>query len=656
MVHCKANSQSPEYGFQYGKDHNLISPTEVQGLALKSQGLDLEESENTGLSVLTDLNISESMILILVSVLGILFYFFCMVNLLSKRIIKDNEFLIEELQLSSLKLKSDNSGLVTQIESIKSEYNQRSRFFANIIHEFRTPLTLLLSPLEEVFMNEGREFSKTQILLMLKNSRKLLRLVNQLLEISKIEAGAEELNIRRGDLVEVLNSVSLFFVSMAEKKEIDFVRKLPIENPICYFDPEKLEKIISNLLSNSFKFTPINGEVILSAEFLFYKSGEETEVDKLVIMVEDSGVGVHPDNIPKLFNLFYQVEEKEGREYEGSGIGLALVKELVEKYHGSIEVENRSRGVKFTVTIPVNRKYFTDKEFSKLVYQSTLSQSNDMDFLDTPGASIISDWNKEEFDQIKNSSVILVIEDNEDLRILIREKFERNFLIREAKNGLEGLALALEIIPDLIITDLIMPRMSGLEVCSRLKSDERTNHIPILILTGKSTIEEKVKGLETGADDYLTKPFHLNELEIRAFNLIEQRKKLKSRYEKQLKIPKQELKVIGKDERFLDKAMKVVESNIANSGFNVELFQKEMGMSRMQLHRKLKALSEKSSSEFIRLIRMKRAAELILTDAGTISEIAYEVGFNDPSYFTKCFRNEFGIPPSEYKNSILQNS
>jgi len=561
-----------------------------------------------------------------------------------KLILKKIETESENLRLQILLLKSD-------FESLKSDFKLKSRFYANITHEFRTPLTLLLGPLEEAFQKDTKSFSKTELILMLKNSRKLLRLINQLLEISKIEWGGSGLTIIRGDITELLSTITSFFLSMAEKRQVDFIRNMPLENPLCYFDPEKIEKIVTNLLSNSFKFTTPQGQVFFNVDFSYSPNGDQQEIDNIIISVSDTGIGIDSEKIPKLFDLFYSSDNREGREYEGSGIGLALVKELVEKHLGNIQVVNQIVGVKFIVTLPVNKRYFAESEITTFSFNANPKNINELEYLETPGIEIISKFDKNEFDVIKNSSLILLVEDNDDMRTLIRERFGKQFLIKEAKNGLEGLAMALEIVPDLIITDLVMPRMSGIELCTFLKSDERTNHIPVIMLTGKSAVEERIKGLETGADDYLIKPFNINELQVRVNNLIDQRKKLKERYERDLKIPRNEFsRVISKDEKFLDRAAKAVERNIANSHFSVEDFQKEMGMSRMQLHRKLKALSEKSTSEFIRLIRMKRAAEMILNGQGTISEIAYEVGFNDPSYFTKCFRNEFGIPPSEYKD------
>ena len=590
----------------------------------------------------------------LIYLVGVVLWFFTIAvagidRLVKSHILADN-FIAKKINAESENLRLQIMLLKSDLESLKSDFKLKSRFYANITHEFRTPLTLLLGPLEEAFQKDVKSFSRTELILMLKNSRKLLRLINQLLEISKIEWGGSGLTIIRGDIIELLNTITSFFLSMAEKKQVDFIRNMPLENPLCYFDPEKIEKIVTNLLSNSFKFTTPQGQVFFNVDFSYLQNGGHQEIDNIIISVSDTGIGIDSEKIPKLFDLFYTSDNREGREYEGSGIGLALVKELVEKHHGNIQVVNQMIGVKFIVTLPVNKKYFSESEITAFSFNANPKHINDLEYLETPGITIISNFDKDEFDVIKNSSLILLVEDNEDMRTLIKDRLGKQFLIKEAKNGLEGLAMALEIIPDLIITDLVMPRMSGIELCTLLKSDERTNHIPVVMLTGKSAVEERIKGLETGADDYLVKPFNINELQVRVNNLIDQRKKLKERYEKELKIPRSELRVISKDEKFLERAGNAVEKNIANSHFSVEDFQKEMGMSRMQLHRKLKALSEKSTSEFIRLIRMKKAAEMILNNQGTISEIAYEVGFNDPSYFTKCFRNEFGIPPSEYKD------
>jgi len=349
------------------------------------------------------------------------------------------------------------------------------------------------------------------------------------------------------------------------------------------------------------------------------------------------------------------VSSTDAREHEGSGIGLALTKELVELHGGKIIASNKGMsGSKFDVSIPINK----DKYLPSLIKKDEFVVKEEESSKKATELIEFGDFEDEvvkpediEFESLKNAPMILLVEDNADVRSFIRSNLGMDFTFKEAANGLDGLAIALETIPDLIITDLMMPKMNGIELSEKLKSDERTSHIPLIMLTAKSDVESKIEGFEKGADHYITKPFDISELQARVANLIEQRNKLREKFSREIKLQPKDIMIKSKDEEFLIRAIETIEQNISDPEFTVETFQKEMWMSRMQLHRKLKALTEKSTSEFIRSIKMKRAAQLVESKMGSIAEVAYEVGFNDPSYFTKCFRLEFDVSPSEYDKS-----
>jgi DNA-binding response OmpR family regulator len=401
-------------------------------------------------------------------------------------------------------------------------------------------------------------------------------------------------------------------------------------------------KILSNILSNSFKFTPICGTISVSI----------TEGDKIVaIKVRDTGIGIPKNEIAKLFDRFYQVDSSFTKEYEGTGIGLALTKELVELQHGTIAVESElGLWTEVTLHFPLGRDHFRDEDIltydkddrSSIPVQTEeyISDNNERDLTDEGGHSL-----REE------QHIVLVVEDNEDMREYIRECLERDYSVVEAMNGEEGIRKAEEIIPDMIISDIMMPKLNGIELVRGLKNDERTSHVPIIILTAKSGRESKLEGLEIGADDYLTKPFDTKELQVRVRNLINLRKKLQEKFTAtQYNEPKGEEKRISSvDEKFMIKVKEVIERHISEEDFSIEDFGKEVGMSRMQIHRKLKALIGKSANRYIRSFRLERARRILEERNENISEVAYSVGFGSPAYFTRCFKEEFGHPPSELR-------
>jgi signal transduction histidine kinase/AraC-like DNA-binding protein len=526
----------------------------------------------------------------------------------------------------------------------------KTRFFSNVSHEFRTPLTLIIGPLEDFLLDKDlASYKKDTLEMMHRNALRLLGLVNQLLDLSKIDAGSMKLSIMHYDLNKVLRLIARSFIPMAERKKIRYTIAIPEETMNCFFDRDKVEKILVNLLSNAFKYTPDHGEITCSVTSEYKKNGDTRYIE---LMVKDTGPGIPAEQLEKIFDRFYQVEDGWKKETSGTGIGLSLTKELTTLQHGEIRVESDpQKGSRFTVRLPIGKDHLKPQEYIIVKDEEVEGQSMIIK------CSITDNYQKEVDNTVEVSTsadkpIVLVADDSQDIRRHIRESLAKDFAVKEACNGKEGLEKAITIIPDLVITDLMMPEMDGLELCRRLKTDERISHIPVIMLTAKADVEDKIEGLETGADDYITKPFNNKELIIRTKNLIEQRKKLRKKYANQISIEAKEVAVQSVDEKFLQHARIVIEKNISDCDFDVNSFCPEMGMSRMQLFRKLKALVNQTPGELIRNLRLQRAAQLMKQNFGNVAEITYEVGFNNLSYFAKCFKDKFGLLPSEYQKQM----
>ncbi len=579
---------------------------------------------------------------------------------------------IRRYEMNRLKLKNQVKIDEVVLKEKDETEKIKSRFFANISHEFRTPLTLILGPAEKIISDTSDDIKKDANIIK-RNSRRLLQLINQLLDLSKLESGKLKLEASKGNIVSFVKGVALSFESLAESKDIT-LKLLPEKDFIeLYFDREKMMKILTNLLSNAFKFTPEEGTVTVSIKQSHSELvSESLGVSKMLkqvqhdntkgfveIKIRDTGIGIAQEEIPKLFDRFYQVDSSFTKEHEGTGIGLALTKELVELHHGIISLESKQgEWSEFTVSLPEGKNHLMDDEIIKVektettilpVEQEVYTSSVSKTAVDSIARNINDGMIK---DQLEEKTIILIVEDNYDMREYIKESVGDGYLVEEAVNGEQGVRKAEKIIPDLIISDMMMPKMDGNELTRILKNDEKTCHIPIILLTARSGQENKIEGLETGADDYLTKPFDTKALQIRIKNLIALRKKLQEKFSKfDIHSPVAENKMLSNfDEKFMYKVMDVIEKHIAEEDFSIEEFGNEVGMSRTQFHRKFKAITGKPASIFLRSLRLTRAKKMIEVQQGNISEIAYSVGFSSPSYFSKCFRDEFGFPPSDLVN------
>ncbi|WP_276372250.1 ATP-binding protein [Chryseolinea sp. H1M3-3] len=512
----------------------------------------------------------------------------------------------------------------------------KSKFFANLSHEFRTPLTLILSPVEEQLRNFSLpESERKKLTVIQRNAHRLLDLVNQLLDLSKLEAGKMELSIHYRNLSKYLHVLISSFDSLAEHKQIDFIKNISTYETPVGFDADKIEKIVSNILFNAFKFTPAGGQVIFSMHVF----AEENEV---VMTVADTGKGIPTEEHANVFSPFYQLKPEE-ENHPGTGLGLSLVHELVKLYEGTIELTSEvNKGTCIVVTLPL----FPMENAVEFPIEEKDSQHDVRQAFEPTEASVPST-----IAEIELYNTILVVEDNTELRNFIISGFENQFAILSAVDGEEGVALALEHIPDVIISDVMMPRMNGLDLISRIRKDERTSHIPVVLLTAKVDDQSKLEGLKTGADEYLAKPFLMEELQVRVNNVIEQRKRLAIKLKQDFadeQVSTADIKEPSLDEKFIAKVRSIVEANIGNSFFSVEMLAAEMNLSRAQLFRKLKALINTSPSEYIHDLRLQRAAKLIRAKADNVAQIGYAVGFNEQSYFAKRFRKKYGVSPTEY--------
>ncbi len=493
----------------------------------------------------------------------------------------------------------------------------KNRLYTNITHEFRTPLTVIMGMAEEI------EAPKVKRLIH-RNSNNLLRLINQILDLSKLESGKTSLNLTQADIITYLQYLTESFLSAAETKHIRLSFYPEVPQLVMDFDEEKIQQIVYNLLSNAIKFTPENGTIIFHAKLL-----EEPEQSMLQLKIQDSGSGIPSEHLAYIFDRFYQVENTNNPNQGGTGIGLALTKELVEYMGGTITVSSQEKqGSLFTVLLPIQKVNALKKGEWKLA--PVLDTATAVD--EPPKSPHYS----------SDKPLLLIIEDNADVIEYIETILEKSYEIKSVRNGQAGIDAALEVIPDIIISDIMMPVKNGFEVCKFLKTDQRTSHIPIILLTAKTAKEEQLRGLQHGADAFLTKPFHKEELLIRLEKLVELRKKLQSSY-----LNDAQPTPLSKEDEFLQRLRQVITDKLDDSDLSVNDLCRAVKLSHAHLYRKLRALTNQTPVQFIRYIRLQKAKDLLENSDKNISEIAYTVGFADPNYFSRIYHKEMGITPSE---------
>lgn len=507
------------------------------------------------------------------------------------------------------------------------------KFFTNVSHEFRTPLTLILTPLEKMMRQAKEPDQQNQFHLIQRNAKRLLNLVNQLLDFRKLEVQEIRFHPSEGDIISFIKETVYSFSDLSEKKNIKLDFASSLSSLETLFDQDKLEKILFNLLSNAFKFTPENGTVTVTIELK-----EEEKGKFLRIEVKDTGIGIPADKQEKIFERFFQNELPKSMVNQGSGIGLSITKEFVKIHGGTITVESEiGKGSCFTVILPI-------QEVLNIV--TNLSEEP----IAFPGMTEDATAWSTTAPAIKNP-VLLLVEDNEDFRFYLKDNLKSEYQIIEARDGVEGWKQVLTNLPDLIVSDVMMPEMNGIELCRKIKTDSRTSHIPLILLTARTSEEQKLEGFETGTDEYITKPFNFEILVSRIRNLIEQRKKYHKAFQTQLAVKASDLNITSLDEKFIQNAIRYVEENISRPDFSVEELSRELGISRAHIYKKIPSLTGKSPLEFIRTIRLQQAAQLLEKSQLTVAEIAYQVGFNNPKYFARCFKEEYQVLPSVYASA-----
>lgn len=510
------------------------------------------------------------------------------------------------------------------------------KFFTNVSHEFRTPLTLILTPLEKMIRSAVDPDKKGQYVMIQRNAKRLLNLVNQLLDFRKLEVQEVRFNPSEGDVIAFIRDTVLSFSDLSEKKAVKLVFDSSIKSLETIFDADKLEKILFNLLSNAFKFTPEHGVVSVIVD-----TETRKEILWLKIGVKDTGIGIQADKLDRVFDRFFQTELPKTIVNQGSGIGLSITREFVKIHGGEIFVKSEpGKGTEFTVYIPVKQVL----QHEVITNESPVAELAAPEPV-TPVLKAVDDGQESTGFAGKT---LLLIEDNDDFRFYLKDNLKQSYRIAEAANGDEGWRQVLALQPDLVVSDVMMPGINGIDLCRKIKNDERISHIPVILLTARSSEEQKLEGIQTGADDYITKPFNFEILESRIRNLIELREKSQKVFRKTLDVKASELKITPLDQKFIENAIRLVEQNVASPDFSVEHLGRELGISRAYLYKKMVALTGKSPLEFIRTIRLQHAAQLLEKSQLTVAEIAYQVGFNNPKYFTKYFKEEFNILPSSY--------
>jgi len=519
------------------------------------------------------------------------------------------------------------------------------QLFTNISHDFRTPLTLIIGPLKKL-INENKtgEAVQNQLEIMYRNATTLLQLINQLLDFRKSEAGKLNISASKNDLLAFVEDCKLSFEDLASERNIKYKLYVAEEIEDIWFDKIEMKKVILNILSNAFKFTPENGAITIMIKY------SKEDKSKVKVKISDSGKGISGEDFENIFDRYFQLGQKN-EQRSGTGVGLALAKDIVDLHSGKISVESKiDKGTIFTVILLTGNQHFKANE---IVIQETTE--NDLKDYDS-AADVKSGWVRNEVaidenfidEELQN---VLIVEDNTDVRNFINDIFKDSFNVIQAKNGLEGIEASKKYTIDVIVSDLMMPKMDGLEMAEILKSDIRTSHIPIVMLTARTSSKVQKIGYETGADVYLTKPFDAETLKLQVNNILNSRKSLIEKFKKDILIEPKEITVVSADEKFLKNAMEIIEENFSNPDFNVNSFTDKMFMSQSLLYRKIKILTGQSISEFIRTIRLKKASQLLLKTDTPIKNIVYDIGFNDIKYFRKCFKSSFNMTPSQYRKT-----
>lgn len=522
-------------------------------------------------------------------------------------------------------------------------HQSKIRFFTNIAHEFRTPLTLIIGPLEELSRNqEGPDSMQRQLRSIEANAHRLLRLVNQLLDFRKLEVEHKDIQVGEGNFARFVEEIFLSFQENARLRNITYTFSADEDRISLWYDRDKMEKVCYNLLSNAFKFTPDGGKIEVNLN---------QKANTVHLEIKDNGKGISPDLHEHIFKRFFEKEATFEHSFKGSGIGLAVSRQLIHMHQGSIQVQSElGQGACFHIEIPTGKKHFKKDEI--IVSPKDSEDIVEYKPANLPEVAAIEPLIPEVVSLPKEERIrLLIVEDNQEVQHYIKQIFASEYHLITASDGEEGLAKAKETTPDLILSDVMMPKMDGISFCSMIKTNIETSHIPVILLTARTAVIYKLEGLETGADDYITKPFSPEELKLRVRNILQARARMREKFTRVLKLEPKEIVLTSADEIFLEKAIQLIESNMKNVDFSVEDFAYEMAVSRALLFTKIKAITNLTPNNFIKDLRMKRAAQLLIQQELSVAEVAYQVGFKNSRYFSKSFRKQFEKTPTEYMAS-----
>ncbi|UCH97826.1 MAG: response regulator [Candidatus Aminicenantes bacterium] len=530
----------------------------------------------------------------------------------------------------------------------------KSRLLSHITHEFLTPLNLIITPLEQMLAKSRSQEQKKTFLLMHRNSQRLLLLISQILELLKLESMKLKLKASRQNLIPFLKGIIASFELLAEQKEVVLIFHTDKENIPLYFEPDKIAEVMCNLIMNSLKYTPPGGQIRVSICHLPPNSVE--------ISVHNTGPEITLDQTTRIFDRFYHLTERFEHFIKGLGIGLFLAREYIKLHHGSIHVNSApDKGTEFVIRLHKGKAHLKSDEIEEPPV-STAAELTGCKISERYAYMVQLEREEKEKNQpdsgnippnekeIQDRDIVLLVEDNTDMRSFIKTLLtEEDFMVVEATNGRQGIDRAKEIIPDIIISDIMMPDVDGYQLCRVLKKDIKTSHVPIILLSVKYTEAEITRGLETGADDYITKPFNVDILLTRVRNLIKQRRQLQQRIQWDTVTHAAELGLSSLDNSLLKKIQKTIDKNLSDPEFGLEQLADALYMSRASLHRKVTALTGQSPNKFIQSYRLKRSLDLLKSNAGNVTEVAFQVGFSSSAYFTKCFKEKFKRLPSDFQ-------
>jgi signal transduction histidine kinase/DNA-binding response OmpR family regulator len=624
----------------------VVDKTNARVLKLQTDQIIQHQNRIGQLNVVLNQNLAKysTQRMLLVSSLLVLFLILILLFLIIRAYRSKNKSnkILESQNIAISKQKEELSEqrdqLIVLSKNLEEATQAKLVFFTNISHEFRTPLTLILGPLDSLERNEKLTPAGQKLVqLMRKNVHVLLKLINQIIDFRKYENGKMQMYFTLTDLKAFISEICDSFIEFGKKKHIHFTFTASDDDFTLWFDSDKMEKICYNLLSNAFKFTSENGRIDVHLDKVILNDEAVAQ-----LTIKDNGVGISEHHVQNIFERFYKVDSRA----TGSGIGLHLTKVLVELHNGTINVESaEGKGTKFSVHIP-----FRQREIPIVEQYPTLKSNpeREEDMLILESEEEIPDLEHLQTDK----PLVLIVEDNVDVRVYVKSLLLDSFEIIEAPNGQIGLFKAMKFVPELIISDVSMDVMDGFELCKQIKENLSTSHIPVILLTAFAQDEQRAMGFESGADAYIPKPFNESLLRIRVRKLIENREKVKGYFQKNLTFGERKENVAEIDKTFINKFRKIIEEKLIDSDLNVDEIGKNLGLSRVQLYRKIKSLTNYAPNELVRIIRLKAAEQLILKTEKSISEIAYETGFSSPSYFTKCFKEYFTESPTEYVKRI----